>query len=806
MALPVTDALPALFRTGDIGVSSEWRDMSYDWAHILTKDGVAIYTYLRDTFDHQRSLRPFILTPDGPTKIKLQHVLGYKTSWPMDGPEYLLQVAGLLHIEIGYGQSRDPERPQRTRVAYYTVGRLDHPVLDWHMLDRLLDALMIALNPQSTDSQIAKQQKKAQAAVRSLGQSGMLQDCDPDDLFYEYGAWPTLLPTLVCDERWITLFTYLHGAEAAQRYRRQARAWVEWVQRNQARLAEENRAIANQLLAAQRRGPRNGGESGPATPSIPETEAGVEPVTHGISDSPNDEILVAGDSVTGKAIGVTQAPCVTGESLMSHRAIGVTQAPCVTTATRPDGEPSNAKTNKPFSESLQPNQLTSRCWEEEQPLDNKMTPINNSTIVISDSLTSNSVSDSLPLVEPHLRDAELTSTRQDGYFWCAIQNIFYGTNERYSYTAGEKQAAHRRFKQQGIPVGVVLAALRTVMTLEPAERPTRFVDALKSEIFHACVQQALHLLPIRAQSASAANTWSTFLQAYRSVGLADQLRDVTTTDYHALYGLFSKQPDECWEVLSRVERAAHIPDLSPAYFRRAIANNQRAAAQSALATGEQPSCYRPGRAATTARSANASASSSGMDGRLALLEREGLKPQLLTEEMSEDYIRAWIDEADARSSKIRERAAWIAWGLSSGCLPADHPKLPPRESATTTVGVDAKTRGTQPQRPRRDVAKQLDHKLHVPSSSKDNGDLLLTNGEAQTWAAVLGDLQKRLPQSEFDTWIRETALVELVGTEVIIAAPHIFAREMLEHTYGSLITSSLHHVLGFPVQLQIVIC
>jgi chromosomal replication initiator protein len=70
---------------------------------------------------------------------------------------------------------------------------------------------------------------------------------------------------------------------------------------------------------------------------------------------------------------------------------------------------------------------------------------------------------------------------------------------------------------------------------------------------------------------------------------------------------------------------------------------------------------------------------------------------------------------------------------------------------------------------------------------------------------VLGELQKRLPQSEFDTWIRETALVKLAGSEAIVAAPHVFAREMLEHTYGSLITSSLHHVLGFPVQLQVVI-
>jgi chromosomal replication initiator protein len=89
--------------------------------------------------------------------------------------------------------------------------------------------------------------------------------------------------------------------------------------------------------------------------------------------------------------------------------------------------------------------------------------------------------------------------------------------------------------------------------------------------------------------------------------------------------------------------------------------------------------------------------------------------------------------------------------------------------------------------------------------SVSGGDVTPVNAEAQTWAVVLGELRNRLPQSEFDTWMRGTALVELAGTEAIVAAPHIFARDMLENTYGSLITSSLHHVLGFPVQLQIVI-
>jgi hypothetical protein len=187
-----------------------------------------------------------------------------------------------------------------------------------------------------------------------------------------------------------------------------------------------------------------------------------------------------------------------------------------------------------------------------------------------------------------------------------------------------------------------------------------------------------------------------------------------------------------------------------------------------------------------------------------LLAREGLKPQLLTENMTEAYIRAWLDEADARSSKIRERAAWIAWGLSSGCLPGEHPKLPPRGAAVSS-DVDAKPRITHPQRTCADVSSQRGYNVQSPLSPASSRDVAPLNGESQAWDEVLGELQKRLPQSEFDTWIRETALVKLAGSEAIVAAPHVFAREMLEHTYGSLITSSLHHVLGFPVQLQVVI-
>jgi hypothetical protein len=57
---PASDATPGpgLHRTGDIGVASDWRDLSYDWTPILTATGVTIYAYLRDTYDQKRKCKP----------------------------------------------------------------------------------------------------------------------------------------------------------------------------------------------------------------------------------------------------------------------------------------------------------------------------------------------------------------------------------------------------------------------------------------------------------------------------------------------------------------------------------------------------------------------------------------------------------------------------------------------------------------------------------------------------------------------------------------------------------------------------
>ncbi|HEY0601522.1 MAG TPA: chromosomal replication initiator protein DnaA [Herpetosiphonaceae bacterium] len=75
----------------------------------------------------------------------------------------------------------------------------------------------------------------------------------------------------------------------------------------------------------------------------------------------------------------------------------------------------------------------------------------------------------------------------------------------------------------------------------------------------------------------------------------------------------------------------------------------------------------------------------------------------------------------------------------------------------------------------------------------------------QIWQAALGDLQLQLPRSEFDTWIKETTLVDLADNQAIIGTPNIFAREKLEGRYVNPIRDALHTILGYPVQIQVVI-
>jgi hypothetical protein len=755
-------SIPALFRAGDIGVSSEWRDITYDWSPLLTADGVFIYSYLRDSFDNQRILRPFILDPDGPTKQRIQRVLGRKSAYAVQGPEYLLETVGLLHVEVQRGPSADPDRLKYTTTTYYVVGRLDHPVLDWPIMERVLNALMIALDEPSSEPGFVERQRKAQAALRSLGQAGMLQNEHPEHLFEPDGVWPALLPTLVEDKRWVACFAHLHGLKAIDRFRRHARTWVEWTQRRSERAEQENMAIREQVVGAQRRSR--------STTWMRETRTAIHTrmSTLGGTDGPE----------------VTSGPSVPPMSLARPRGIEVTSGLSGTSEEITHGDALAAHQCDVPHLSLDRQLINSSSSGEETSIQSFSGttdhPVNQADPALH--------STPCPRVAPHLREDELVSGCVDARFWRTVQQILHATEGRYAHTEGEKKAIRRLLNKTGAPAGVVLAALRAVATLSSPERPQTLADALQLPTFHTCLQHAIALLPAQAAPAQA-STWQDWLALYRSVGRPHRLRNVDVEDYHVLRALFERQPDACWDVLSRARHAAVQPELSPAYLRRALLNNQKEGAVLSQPYAS-PSAYETEASdvVTPFPVSAATHDASTSDPRLSLLRAESVSIDILTDGMTEAYIRAWIAEADARETDVYRRSSWLRWGLMSGHLPHEHPALRTRckpSSANVRHAIEAVS-NVEPT--------ILDSELHT------------------SWQATLTALREQVPRSDFDTWIKPCVFIALEPStdpaqarRAVVGTPNIFVRQEIETTFYARISQTLSSVLDTPVELEIVI-
>ena len=75
----------------------------------------------------------------------------------------------------------------------------------------------------------------------------------------------------------------------------------------------------------------------------------------------------------------------------------------------------------------------------------------------------------------------------------------------------------------------------------------------------------------------------------------------------------------------------------------------------------------------------------------------------------------------------------------------------------------------------------------------------------QIWQAALGDLQVQMPRSEFETWIKPTSLVAVEESLAIVGTPNIFVRQELEGRYVAPITETLSSIIGYPIQVQVVI-
>ncbi len=74
----------------------------------------------------------------------------------------------------------------------------------------------------------------------------------------------------------------------------------------------------------------------------------------------------------------------------------------------------------------------------------------------------------------------------------------------------------------------------------------------------------------------------------------------------------------------------------------------------------------------------------------------------------------------------------------------------------------------------------------------------------QVWRAALGELQVSLSPANFETWLRDTYLVDVDDQRFRIAVPNGFAKDWLETRYRSLISQTLARVVGYSVQVEFV--
>ena len=75
----------------------------------------------------------------------------------------------------------------------------------------------------------------------------------------------------------------------------------------------------------------------------------------------------------------------------------------------------------------------------------------------------------------------------------------------------------------------------------------------------------------------------------------------------------------------------------------------------------------------------------------------------------------------------------------------------------------------------------------------------------QVWRAALGELQVSLSPANYETWLRDTQLVDVDEQRFRISVPNGFAKDWLESRYRSLISQTLARIVGYSVQIEFTI-
>jgi chromosomal replication initiator protein len=103
-----------------------------------------------------------------------------------------------------------------------------------------------------------------------------------------------------------------------------------------------------------------------------------------------------------------------------------------------------------------------------------------------------------------------------------------------------------------------------------------------------------------------------------------------------------------------------------------------------------------------------------------------------------------------------------------------------------------------------DLGPEADSSAHAASPQIGSEHVSLMDAK-QVWRAALGELQVSLSPANFETWLKDTELVEIDDNRYRISAPNGFARDWLDNRYRPLISQTLARVVGGSVQLEFIV-
>ena len=98
-----------------------------------------------------------------------------------------------------------------------------------------------------------------------------------------------------------------------------------------------------------------------------------------------------------------------------------------------------------------------------------------------------------------------------------------------------------------------------------------------------------------------------------------------------------------------------------------------------------------------------------------------------------------------------------------------------------------------------------DRGRRYPSTVTPNAGPIERMDAKQVWRAALGELQVSLSPANYETWLRDTQLVDVDDQRFRIAVPNGFAKDWLETRYRSLISQTLARIVGYSVQVEFVV-